>query len=77
VTIADHHRVVAAKENPVRSATNTPFNVAAKKDLPFIWFFRLKKNAHAAQGAEYGTNEHYGGEIHDLRTCREWKKSCH
>src|SRR6516165_11694670 len=31
MAIADHHRVVADKENPVRSATRTPFSVAAHR----------------------------------------------
>ena len=63
MTIADHHRVVAAKEKPVRSATSTPFNVAAKRSASYMapW---AQKNAHAVQGAEHRTNDYYDEEIH-------------
>ena len=69
--MADHHRAVAAKEKPVRSATSTPFNVAAK-DLQFVWLLGLKKNADAVQGAEHRTNDYYDEEIHQSVPRRRW-----
>jgi len=71
VTIADHHRLVPAKENPVRSATSTPFK-GRKKDLPFVWLLGLKKTADAVQGAEQRTNDYYDEEIHQSVPRGRW-----
>src|SRR5215468_3191065 len=43
MTIADRHRLVADKENPVRSATSTPFNVAAQRICHLYGSFGSKK----------------------------------
>jgi hypothetical protein len=53
MAIADHHRVVVAMENPVRSATSKPFSA---EDLPFIWFPWFKENADALQSAKQHAN---------------------
>src|SRR4029079_8187378 len=41
--MADHHRVVAAIEKPVRSAINTPFKVAAQRICHLYGSFGSKK----------------------------------
>src|SRR4026207_537926 len=41
--MADHHRVVAAIKKPVRSAINTPFNVAAQRICHLYGSFGSKK----------------------------------
>ena len=71
MTIADHHRLVPAKENPVRSATSTPFK-GRKKDLPFVWLLGLKKTADAVEGAEQRTNDYYDEEIHQSVPRGRW-----
>jgi hypothetical protein len=75
VTIADHHRVVGAKEKPVRSATSTPFNVAAKRICHLYGWLGLKKNADAVKGTEHRTNDYYDEEIHQsVPRCRWFRQ---
>ena len=64
MTTADHHRVVAAREKPVRSATKTPFSVAAKRICHLYGSLGSKKMPTPSKAPSTCSNDYYHEEIH-------------